>query len=185
MLKCFPGTYRDSEGATSSDDCVNCPAGFFCETGLSAAPTGDDKKCDKGHYCPESIVLNPFLTEFDLLSDDVQGALNRRIGSFGPKQFPCPGGTYTDVIGTEKEADCIACPAYFYCPIGSFETISCPEGFYCGDNTEVPLPCPKGTFHDVGTPATLSLLSECTDCTEGFFCDGEGLTDPRKGRVIF
>ena len=99
MLKCFPGTYNDAQGAASASECKICPAGFFCEAGMTFEPNNDTWMCDEGHYCPDDIVLNPFLTEYDLENDDVQSALNRTIGSYGPKQVECPGGFYRNAKG--------------------------------------------------------------------------------------
>ena len=39
------------------------------------------------------------LTEYDLENDNVQSALNRTIGSYGPKQVECPGGFYRNAKG--------------------------------------------------------------------------------------
>ena len=74
----------------------------------------------------------------------------------------------------------------FYCPPGSLEEIPCPSGYYCGEKTEVPIPCPKGTFHDTDGAQYIASQADCTVCTEGYFCDGEGLhgtqlTGPRIG----
>ena len=81
--RCYTvGTYNQQEGQASSDQCVDCPVGKFCnETGLSG-PAGDcaagflcllhaaspepndgvNGPCPVGHYCPEG---NGYLHNFE------------------------------------------------------------------------------------------------------------------------
>ena len=57
-------------------------------------------------------------------------------------------------------------------------------GNYCELGTEYPTPCPNGTFSN--TPG-LTADTECTDCTQGYYCNGVGLTavsgDCKQGEV--
>ncbi|CAG5113265.1 Oidioi.mRNA.OKI2018_I69.chr2.g7385.t1.cds [Oikopleura dioica] len=180
QLKCFPGTYNTQRGKAEASDCVQCDAGYYCTEGMATSPISNASMlCDEGYYCPKDIVLNAFLTKYDLESGDVQQALNRKVGSWGPKQFPCPGGTYRDTKGAKDDKECTDCSATKYCPEGSPKELDCPDGYVCGAKTEVPIPCPKGTYHDTTATPSLSSIDECTDCTEGMYCDGEGLTAPR------
>ena len=82
-------------------------------------------------------------------------------------------GNYADEIGM---SECKECPAGKYCPRGSEVSIPCPRGYYClkGRDSEklgVQVPCPRGTF---GSREGLRTESECTDCSAGYYCDGEG-----------
>ena len=72
-------------------------------------------------------------------------------------------------------SECSPCKPETYCPPGSSAEIPCPQGFYCGDEMEVPIPCPKGTYHNTDISTYLTSEADCTVCTEGYFCDGEGL----------
>lgn len=97
------------------------------------------------------------------------------IGSYGPQQEPCPGGTYTDVRGTKQRADCKPCEEGYYCPQGSPEMVACPLGFYCPDSVAKPIPCDEGTF---GEQLFLTDADECTPCTKGYYCGSKGLLQP-------
>ena len=161
QLKCFPGTYNDAKGAKEASECVQCTAGKYCIEGMDQPPDAT-YLCDPGYYCPQDIVLNAFLTKYDLESGNVQEALNRNIGSWGPKQFPCPGGTFRNTSGAASVDDCSNCTDTTYCPEGSPAELDCPEGYVCGAATEVPIPCPKGTYHDTASKTLLSSVDECT-----------------------
>ena len=73
-----------------------------------------------------------------------------------------------------------------YCPEGSIQAtqVQCTPGYYCEVGTEYPSPCPNGTFSN---SSGLAAAGECTQCTQGYFCNGEGLTavsgDCKQGRV--
>jgi len=58
--KCPIGTYNDLEQKTSVDDCLPCPAGFYCDQiGLTIEDV-KKKVCDAGFYCPlGSTVRRP------------------------------------------------------------------------------------------------------------------------------
>lgn len=48
-LDCGTGTFLDTEGAKTSDECKNCTAGSFCNgRGLSDV----SGECEGGYYCP-------------------------------------------------------------------------------------------------------------------------------------
>ena len=79
------------------------------------------------------------------------------------------------ILGAKDVSECFSCKPETYCPPGSSAEIPCPQGFYCGDEMEVPIPCPKGTYHNTDNSNFLTSEAECTVCTEGYFCDGEGL----------
>lgn len=71
-----------------------------------------------------------------------------------------------------------SCKPGFYCPFrSSSETqIQCPPGRYCTQGTHHPFPCPSGTYSN---GSGLEKADECTDCRSGYFCDDEGLIEPK------
>jgi hypothetical protein len=116
----------------------------------------------------------------------------------------CPVGTYNPVTGgTSIATHCLNCPPGRYCadkglsaPSGdcaagyfclesaessrpaALDLISgrwgkCTVGHYCYSATSHPYPCPAGTF---STSESLTDPSECTSCTEGYYCETIGLT---------
>ena len=69
------------------------------------------------------------------------------------------------------------CWAGFYCTSGATEANEtvCPPGQYCIDGTYTPSLCPNGTFRNATGGRS---ISECTQCTGGKYCNGDGLTSP-------
>ena len=51
----------------------------------------------------------------------------------------------------------------------------CPAGHYCTLGSDLPEACPLGTFNNI-TRAT--QLSNCLDCSPGYYCDAAGLEAP-------
>ena len=154
------------------DECTICPAGFYCDQTAMTEPT----ICPIGKYCEEGYET--------------------------PVQ--CPVGTYNPVTGgTSIATHCLNCPPGRYCadkglsaPSGdcaagyfclesaessrpaALDLISgrwgkCTVGHYCYSATSHPYPCPAGTF---STSESLTDPSECTSCTEGYYCETIGLT---------
>lgn len=52
--KCPKGLVIDSEGKSSENDCLRCPAGFVC-TEDNTVP----QPCERGYYCPFNITRQP------------------------------------------------------------------------------------------------------------------------------
>ena len=81
--KCPPGTFRNTTGARSVLDCLDCRPSYYCETYGLDEPTG---LCDPGYYCPEGSKVN------------VSTPFNFRciVGHFCPRgsaaPIPCPPG---------------------------------------------------------------------------------------------
>ncbi|XP_077985305.1 uncharacterized protein LOC144439945 [Glandiceps talaboti] len=154
---CEPGFYCDI--ATTSLDVMIaekwCPPGMWCKAGRSTAPDLNSDPCPTGHYC---------------LRGD-QDAYPR----------DCPNGTYTDQVGSTQKAECIDCPAGFYCiPEGlSTPAGDCPAGHYCPIGTAEPYtnPCPVG-FYLNGSAG--ESYQDCTECIAGYYCDENGLAWPKE-----
>lgn len=116
---CPLGTFYNTTGATSEDNCTACSPGFFCdEVGLSD-PVGP---CDDGYYCtlgsesqsPSIMTANggPCVAGFYCPE-----------GSSNPIQ--CAAGTYTDA---GLQAVCLDCPEGYYCEVQAADTTICPLG---------------------------------------------------------
>ena len=157
QLPCPPGTYNPSHGQATLSDCLPCEPGSYCLENASL-PTGP---CAPGYYCPTNIT---------------NGELNREIGSYGPTQKPCPGGTYQDNFTSVSVDDCMACPEGFYCVAGSAQPVVCDLGSYCPLGSMYPTPCPVGT---VGSSDGLTAVGNCSQCPSGRYCNSPGLFSPR------
>ena len=163
-IACPISTYRTNTGGASVTDCSNCLAGNTCPFKGLTVPLIN---CPAGYYC------------------SVPGAVNFTTPC--PIGAMCPKGsaTYTVCADTTyqnfpAQANCISCPARFYCLNGgSLTTASaprdCPPGYYCPINTASPLPCPASTFSN---RTGLSLSTECDSCTPGYYCQTTALTSP-------
>jgi hypothetical protein len=163
---CSSGTYQPYIGKMSSDDCLACEPGFYCDNPGSNNMT---EECNEGYYClGNATTPNPT----DGVTGDVCPA-----GFFcekgSKKPAPCPSGTYMNKTGGTK---CLDCPPGYQCTRG-VAADPCKQGYYCtgktGSNAD---PCPSGTF---GARNSLKQLSECTQCTGGSYCDSSGLSKPR------
>ena len=91
-VPCPAGTYLDYNNGTTYDDCFDCPAGYYCGEGTTygAVYDADDNAiiaapiaCPVGHYCVERT---PAATT-----------------------YPCPAGTYNDIIGIKHSNECTNC----------------------------------------------------------------------------
>ena len=205
-LPCQAGHYCvGATGIDDMVNNAKCPAGLYCAEGTEVEPTPSARfNCTIGHYCPEETVLpvecpvgyymNETGAEVCTICDSgyycIEGqiAINDTVkcdegyfcpeGSSGPQQEPCPGGFWTGIRGTtgvdSGDNSCASCTEGFYCPPGSASELDCPAGSYCPAESSEPLPCPAGKF---GDSENLASSSDCTTCTDGYYCEAEGLLD--------
>jgi hypothetical protein len=184
-VACPAGTFRDTHGAESLDDCSACPAGHYCPLAsatIIACPAGtyratpgagaprDCLPCDAGGYCP--------------------------VASSAP--VSCPAGSYRSTEGADSLDDCLVCPVGYHCaatlsgasvdpvacPAGTFNSrtaaadltdcAQCPSGAYCPVATAQPVSCPAGTFRDA---LGASAVADCAVCPVGHYCP-ESSSDP-------
>jgi len=159
---CPAGTYSFASHLTQVSQCLNCTAGFYCNsTGIIKVT----QRCIQGYYCPPGTAIPSRLCP---------------TGHFcvaGTSVPPvCPAGTYQD---TQGQFSCKTCPAGYYCNPGSSTYLgyNCPQGFYCTSGTQSPkqYPCPIGTFNNV---TNLRTNRSCTSCSPGYFCNATGLSKP-------
>jgi len=131
--------------------------GYYCLEN-STTSTGP---CDPGFYCPTGIN---------------NGQLNKTIGSYGPQQVACPGGTYQSNYASATINDCIICPAGFSCVDGTRTPLECGLGHYCPAGSPYPIPCPVGT---IGPNVGMEAQEDCQLCPGGRYCDSPGLVTDR------
>ncbi|GAB5363508.1 hypothetical protein AAMO2058_000889100, partial [Amorphochlora amoebiformis] len=99
MQACPITTYLPREGGQSINDCLTCPAGYYCESTNQTTVTG---VCLQGYYCPE--------------------------GSYNNTAVACPVGTYRSTTGATNLTACSTCPPGFYCPTEHLvDPIICPQ----------------------------------------------------------
>ncbi|XP_046718698.1 zonadhesin isoform X3 [Silurus meridionalis] len=161
-LPCLPGTFRDSAGGVSIEDCLFCPSGHFCAQKGLTKPSG---LCSEGYYCPvgqnssqpaEHKCTAGYYCE--------EGSVTGRA---------CPVGSYQRMGGQQR---CEMCPAGFFCPHeGMTYPVPCKPGFYCPLWSTIEQPCPAGTY---GNQSGLTESSECTFCDPGAYCLGAGNISP-------
>ena len=157
---CDPGTYNNFTGAVAPVDCQNCDPGMYCAGTNNPAPSG---LCDAGYYCTGSA-----LSPTQHLTPEGFYTLP---GSSAP--VPCVPGTFNSQTG---QAACTPCVEGFYCLNQSTITLTvCPRGSYCDEGTAVPMKCPVGTFSN---KLQNRNVTDCTPCTPGMYCYGNGLTAP-------
>ena len=177
---CEAGSYQPYP---QQADCLECPAGLYCDPSEGVEAVVSPQDCPQGYYCPAGTG---FLFQ------------------------PCPAGTYSNDTQLYDISNCTTCYAGSYCEgealtepsglcfAGYFctggsdsptpfdfsistdnETNSiiwdgngeCPMGFYCPEGSRVPLPCPRGTFSQ-GRRVTNE--TDCEPCPRGRFCDFVG-----------
>lgn len=71
---CPPGTFRNTTGARSESECLDCSPGSFCEGYGNSFVTGP---CSPGYYCPQGSRAN----------------VSKPSAFLCPKAHFCPGGS--------------------------------------------------------------------------------------------
>ena len=183
---CPEGTFSNRTGLTDSEICTPCTAGSYCDKEGLTEPSGS---CEPGYFCSKgSMVANP--------PDSIcESGFFCPAGSSEPS--PCPPGTINPLFRQVSSLACVPCTggsfcqgynaslatglcsSGYYCPANSSahfsEWILCPVGHYCDVGSVEPTPCPVGRFaNKIG----LQNSSGCLPCTEGYYCDQTGLSEP-------
>lgn len=157
QVQCMGGTYRETKGARSQDDCGTCVAGTYCPSGSASGII-----CPVGSYCDIGVAIPV---------DCPHGTYNPRLGIERSEECQsCDAGWYCDQPGLSAKTG--LCTEGFFCPNGSSTAtaVTCFAGSYCPEGTAHPYPCRPGTFNmNEGSQA----VSACVDCTAGYYCDGE------------
>ena len=144
----------DSDGTFGTFDPsgILCPAGTYQPFSQKSTET-DCLACPAGKFC-----------DIDGIGDDVIVLSN----------YDCtPGYICTQNAVSETPDD----GGFTECTDGSLTCTGykCPTGHYCPDVSLVPVKCPAGTFN---SEELQFGLDSCLACTEGYYCENEGNTDP-------
>lgn len=153
----------------TQDQCVDCPAGFYCGSSATVQPL----VCPTGSYCPKSSAL-PLKCSL--------GTFSSAEGLVAENQCEaCPAGYFCDSYGLSAPSD--KCFEGFVCthsspvanPVGQPFGFICPAGQYCPEGSGAGVQCPNGTFRaSVGGTSG----SSCAPCPGGLYCGGTALTAP-------
>ena len=160
--KCPIGTWSNSTGLATIDECQACIGGYYCDSLGQTEPTGP---CDERYYCSGNATTP---TPNDGGITGAPCTVNHYCPEGTAEPIPCEDGTYTD---TTQNAACWPCTAGYYC-VGMPQL--CPPGYYCPEGTGLVWEsCPPGTFsQDVG----LANSSQCTQCLGGYYCSQPNAT---------
>jgi hypothetical protein len=156
FVNCGTGTYQPKYGATSVDDCLEVPEGFYNDE--VGQYTFMDKPCPSAFWC-EGNISNP-----KTLDD-------------GTQRY-CAYTTFRSYTQAKEEGDCADCPSGFFCPEATTAPYRCPQGYYCPLASEFPIACPTGTY---GPGEGLIESSDCAPCYGGRYCEAWGLANVEGG----
>jgi hypothetical protein len=128
-IKCPIHRYRDIPGGKTLNDCLECPAGYWCNiTGMN---NYKNSRCPLGHYCLKAQTPSVC-------------PAGRRREIPGAKKYTdcglCPGGYYCPENMTNIHG--IPCRSRYYCLDGAVYETLCPPGRYCNYTTSEPHICP-------------------------------------------
>ena len=178
---CKPGFYQQSAGM---GECIECTPGFYCDpTTLGIGENNSSQGvvtpsvCPPGFFCPKgTITFNSFPCMKGYFSNQSQLSSHDQC-------YPCTPGYYCDKEAMTSPAG--KCNAGFYCDkkaiVPNPSNVSdgggpCDQGFYCESGFSNQLPCPVGTY---GNRTKLGIVTECTSCDVGMYCDVPGLKSPK------
>ncbi|KAL8427177.1 hypothetical protein Efla_006804 [Eimeria flavescens] len=166
-VPCPPGTYQPSTHASRPEDCIQCPAGWYCgHQGLKAPGA----KCTAGYYCEEG--------ETEAEPSRKRCPTGHMCPAGSPAPVPCLPGSYQDMAGRSY---CNICKAGFYCPTGAefgfASKFMCPTGSFCpaGTKSGKEFLCPPGFYNP---QKGISSVLKCSPCLAGHYCDRAGLSAP-------
>ena len=177
---CPAGSYRNTEGAKNSNECLPCPGGHYCTYGNAVHP----QPCRGGSYCPPGSA------------DEILCPIRKYCPPKTEVPIPCPEAYYCDP-GSEIYIKCqngFYCPAEVNLPTASPNCTTDLNTDYPCPNVVLPIPCPAGyvgsnndynididTGCSICTPGYYSLVIEgqakCMACTQGYVCLGGTTTD--------
>lgn len=158
-VECAIGKYLPYTGASSESECLQCPAGYYCDEAGLANP----KICPAGYYCPNNTS--------DYSTNPCTIGHKCPEGSY--TEIECPPGFYQDET---QQSTCKSCTAGNYCEKGATALTPCPAGYYCLSETpyRYQYPCPPGTYNS-NTGGT--ALASCLTCPAGKYCERPGVSD--------
>ena len=171
-IVCGKGNYSDS-GATV---CTGCDPGRYCNLNATSKAVMDTYLyCVAGTECPGDMYYMP-----DVVNDPCRQGHYCPRGDVNPWPVACPVGTFSDKYGLQQVSECEACTAGLYCDVEGLTApvADCPGGYYCprGTGDQYTFPCPIGFYRNGSAKES---FQDCAECTAGFYCDTEGLAEPK------
>ena len=121
--------YQNSVGSKALQDCLPCPAGYYCN--IPGMSDFSSSECPMGYYCLEG--QSPMYCAAGTRRIK-PGAKNASDCTPCPAKFYCPFG-YENIYGAP-------CTSGFFCKEGSKIQSKCIGGYYCPEMTGDPLLCP-------------------------------------------
>ncbi|CDJ42865.1 hypothetical protein ETH_00031845 [Eimeria tenella] len=203
---CPPGKYNPSPGASSKDDCIDCPAGKYCTGSHSPEPDGP---CAPGAYCTGGSETSRWVTKTEGSTKCDPCTYGHYCPTEGTStEVPCPLGTFRETGFGSSINSCYQCPPYKACTSTGNKELEknlpyCEAGYYCiygspatqpskDDETYDPNkagPCPAGFYCEtqqiltpcprgsLGTNEMQRSATDCAKCPAGKVCqDIAGLT---------
>ncbi|KAF7241231.1 Signal peptide, CUB and EGF-like domain-containing protein 3 [Varanus komodoensis] len=172
-LLCHAGYFCDGTGLASPSGL--CAPGFFCSGGaVSSRPaltTSRGGQCPPGHYCgmgsvsPQPCPAGSYNPSWGLAQclDCPEGAYcgpgsanftNCPAGHYCPwntkfaTQFPCPRGTYSEILNLKTVTECQSCPPGKFCSKPGLVSPdgTCMPGWYCPPGSTSGMPVFPGTY---------------------------------------
>lgn len=199
-IACPAGTYRNTTGAASESDCIQCPIYYYCEsatvnpepcTNGYECPAGSSlpSKCEAGQFCEVTSTSPNVITKIDcpqgyyctqgttepVACDEPSAILCPTNSKFeGGQSTTCDAGYYL------SGSACKYCDRGYVClagaevsnPTDGVEGYICPRGHYCDPRISVTeVACPAGTYN----PYTgKGYLSDCLSVPEGTYQSSTG-----------
>lgn len=130
-IACAVGTYNPTPYSQVAENCLKCPAGYYCALQGLSEPSGFSATynvltnpatngCEEGFYCRESAE-----TKGPASTDLIAGGRSYSrwgvcpVGHYCPKAtgypYKCPLGKYNDLTSGKSVADCKDCASGHYC----------------------------------------------------------------------
>lgn len=126
------GTYYDQTGAKAENECIDCPAGQFCdEKAMEAAPTTN--YCHAGYWCAKGAQTPfPDTTRNGYYGPCTAGSYCEQAAT---EPTPCAEGFYSNQERATSDDFCLPCPPGKLCLSTGNTTPSgdCPAGQMCTD----------------------------------------------------
>jgi len=161
---CGPGKFNPVLGRDGPEDCIDCPAGMYCETPGLGNATGP---CEAGYYCTGgSAFKNPNATVGG------QCTPGNYCPPGSPAQVPCLGGAFCQDFRLGAPSG--KCYEGYYCDQGAVTPthLECTTGHFCPNATKDPVPCPPGSY----SPSMGAKdLGTCKPCPSGYYCNRSGV----------
>ena len=166
------GLTSSGTGLHAESECVNCPAGRFCQVGIDAGPCAAGYLCSSGSSSP--TPSNVYDSSLVLLRGLCPKGHYCLAGTSTP--MVCVNGTVRADEGGSSADDCVPCPGGYICTDGNPVPAPCPMGMFCPVDG-LPENCPVGTYNNETLGSSGAV---CLPCPPGTLCATDGIADPNS-----